>query len=597
METLAKRANEEGLVIFVGAGISMLPPTSLPSWYDLNRMTLSALAARVGEYVESPTLARSLLGDLIVRGGTDRFAPDYQAQLMVEECGSDYFRVLQALDTDVRNPCHDAVALLAKNGKLKAILTTNFDRLCESALQESGVPYRAYADLNDFEELKRAVEADSVFEEIPVVKIHGTVDKVGSMVDTLQQRIRGRGADLPFVLERLQKSHHWLFIGFSGADFDYNPNYLAIRSGLDGGKGFTFLVRSGQQARRSVQELIADYGGRARTVEGELPTWLFGLLETLNLPSTGSPVDERVDETRAAVKARIDDWARSMDIMQVIAIFSALLTGADANIKSYSLLRSVWRHYRKSEDSEGRSYGRFCYRFGSRLLEHGVTPSENWEDANRVTTTISTGENLPVVDDAFQFLARAKAQFGIQEATPNLALALAHEGDLPRAEAALSESLKYAADTGSNTVWSDGVHAAALIRYLQRDWSGGLELLAQSHDLVRWDGDEPRRARYNAWLGAHLAWNHRFDMAQQFIQEGLEISDSLGLTAIRGDNLWAREFLRRRRGMALTPSRCSMRRGASSRTTSSGRDRSWSTWKLPGPSGCRRRSLVSPNGP
>lgn len=547
MDTLIKHSNEEGLVIFVGAGISMLPPTSLPNWYELNELILSSLARRIGEYIESPAGAENLQSLLVDRRDrTDCFAPDYQAQLIVEECGPEYFRVLQALDTEVRNPCHDAVALLAKSGKLQAILTTNFDRLCELALQAWEVPYRTYSDLGDFEELKRAYEKDSTFTEIPVIKIHGTIDKVESMVDTLQQRIKGRGDDLTFILERLQKSHHWLFIGFSGADFDYDPNYLSIRSGLDGGKGFTFLVRSGNEARKSVRDLIMAYGERARQVQGELPAWLFGLLQGLNLTNIKTTVDELSNRTRMIVKARIDNWAENLEIMQVINIFSALLTGADANIQSYGLLRSIWRHYRKMKDSTGPSYGRFCYRFGSRLLEHGVTPSENWEGAFR--STLVVGDDFTKRDNAFQFLARAKQLFGIQEATPNLALALAYQGNLHLADLALAESLKYAADTESSRMWSDAVNAAALIKYLQKDWSSGSDILSLSYQIVRRDGDEPRRARNNAWLGAYLAWGGKFDLANQLIQEGLDISDSLGLTAIKGDNLWALGILETEKG-------------------------------------------------
>lgn len=543
MKTLAKHAHTEGLILFAGAGISMLPPTSLPNWFDLNQMTLAALAERIGEYIQNPGRARSLLTGLVRRRDqTDCFAPDYQAQLMVEECGSEYFRVLQALDTDTRNPCHDAVAHLAKNGWLKAVLTTNFDRLCELALEAEKVPYRTYIDQSDFEELKRIYEEGADTEEVPVIKIHGSVEKLESMVDTLQQRIRGRGKDLLFILEKLQQAHHWLFIGFSGADFDYDPNYLSLKSGSAGGKGFTFLVRPGEKVRKSVQELLTAYGGRAQKIEGELPSFLFELLEALNLPQVEPAVDLSSNKVSMAVKGRIEDWAASLDIMQVLSIFSVLLSGADANIKSYELLRSVWRSYRKPEDTvKKKSYGRFCYRFGTRLLEHGVTPDENWEGAIRSTFVI--GNDRPFRDDAFQFLGRAKKQFGIHEATAGLALALACQGNLPAAEAALSESFKYAADNKSLTVWSDSVYAASIIKYLQRNWPAALQIITRSHNLIRWDGDEPRRARYNAWLGAHLAWNHQYDAAEQFINEGLEISNALGLSAIKGDNLWAQAIL------------------------------------------------------
>ncbi len=542
MKTLINYACEDGIVVFVGAGISMLPPTSLPNWFQLNHMTLSSLGQRIGEYIQSPAHVENLIGDLIHRRDqTDTFAPDYQAQLMVEECGQEYFKVLTAMDTNVINPCHDAIAQLARAGILKAILTTNFDRLCEVALDKWEVSYQVFSDLPDFKSLKTLLKKKSKKKLLPVIKIHGTIDKVDTLVDTLQQRIQGRGEDLPVILDHLQQRYHWLFIGYSGSDFDYNPNYLSIRSGADRGKGFTFLTRSGEEPRSSVKDLIAAYGNRAGNLKGELPGWLLRFLKKLDATAAKPTIGGKTSAAHDSVKARIDEWAASLDMMQVISILSALLSGADANISAYKLLRLVWRHYRTSADSASKSYGRFCYRFGTSLLEHGVTPDENWEGAYRSTISVGGGNFLN--DDAFQFLARAKKYFDVTEATPNLAIALAYRGDLRNADAALSESLKYAADIESSQVWADAVNAAAVIRYFQKDWSSGTAILASSFNIIGRDGDEIRRARYYAWFGAYLAWYRQMDRAEEVINKGIDISRKLGLAVTEADNIWANGVL------------------------------------------------------
>lgn len=78
------------------------------------------------------------------RDETRFFAPDFQAQLIEDEIGPDYFRVWQSIETDISGPVHIGIAELASKGRLAAIITTNFDRLLEIALQDRGVAYRVF---------------------------------------------------------------------------------------------------------------------------------------------------------------------------------------------------------------------------------------------------------------------------------------------------------------------------------------------------------------------------------------------------------------------------------------------------------------------
>jgi hypothetical protein len=49
LDPLADAARDHRLVILAGAGISMLPPTSLPNWWAFNEAVLRALAGRMAE--------------------------------------------------------------------------------------------------------------------------------------------------------------------------------------------------------------------------------------------------------------------------------------------------------------------------------------------------------------------------------------------------------------------------------------------------------------------------------------------------------------------------------------------------------------------
>src|SRR5690348_5758519 len=97
------------LVVFAGAGISVDPPTALPSWWDLSGSVVRAIAARAENVVPDA----SLLADVIVaRQRSDRFPPDWVAEKIVHSIGSIYFEVLRCIDSDRPNANHLSLAEL-----------------------------------------------------------------------------------------------------------------------------------------------------------------------------------------------------------------------------------------------------------------------------------------------------------------------------------------------------------------------------------------------------------------------------------------------------------------------------------------------------
>lgn len=143
-------------VAFVGAGGSALPPSSLPTWTAFNDLLLEALCERLAEYSRQRQPTAEMLATFRSRrDGTSFFGPDFQAQLIEEEVGPAYFRVWQSLETNAYGPVHASLAELAATGRLAAVITTNFDRLIEAALDARGVPGTVYHDAAAFERLVR----------------------------------------------------------------------------------------------------------------------------------------------------------------------------------------------------------------------------------------------------------------------------------------------------------------------------------------------------------------------------------------------------------------------------------------------------------
>jgi SIR2-like protein len=207
-------------VLFAGAGVSSAPPACLPGWWTLNDAILQALFDRIdGVEALNAEQRAGVLAELKDLRQQNRYPPDYQADFLEEEAGLDYFRALQVLDVREPNPIHRSVARMAARGDIAAIVTTNFDRLFELALEAEGVmPHVAY-DTATFDELRSVAPG-----EVPIIKVHGTVTLPESMIDTRKQRRRGRARALVECLHRLFLSHPLVVAGFSGDDLDSNPD-------------------------------------------------------------------------------------------------------------------------------------------------------------------------------------------------------------------------------------------------------------------------------------------------------------------------------------------------------------------------------------
>lgn len=127
MNALLRHSAEGRLVVFAGAGVSMVPPTCLPSWWDVNRAIVMALVEQVVQVF--PTDAARALGDLVTaRQHAGRLPPEYQAEVIAGRLRNGYFDVLRCLDSDQPNAAHDHLVALARAGRLRAIVTTNSPR-------------------------------------------------------------------------------------------------------------------------------------------------------------------------------------------------------------------------------------------------------------------------------------------------------------------------------------------------------------------------------------------------------------------------------------------------------------------------------------
>ena len=305
--SLENFARNGQIIVMAGAGVSAGNPSALPGWKATNAAIVQVLCRRLESAIHRPDWLSQLVPVIEAERGADRFPPDYQAQLIEEMCGERYFRALQALDVDAINAGHAGIAALAAAGALRAVVTTNFDRLIEKALEKRGVPYSVARDDEEYVEMLQRLTA-SERGPLPILKIHGCVSDHRSMIDTLKQRKRGRSQHLQACLEVLQPDY-WLYLGFSAADLETDPGYLGLVAGAAGSAGATYVAFPGNpELGKGARTLMDAYGDRGQVVVAHIATFLGEICRALEIPEP-DPIPDDTALGPAQFQEKLAAWA------------------------------------------------------------------------------------------------------------------------------------------------------------------------------------------------------------------------------------------------------------------------------------------------
>ena len=291
--------NGGGLVPFVGAGVSMAAPTSLPS-------------------------AGVLATELVERGyGQEGDDLEQVAEWCWERGDPMLFaRALPSADWRARQPndCHMVLAELAAEQLVVEILTTNWDTMIEVALNWCGVPHKCIEQPGDL-----AVAGRSA---VQVIKLHGCIDTLTTIrariseVDSEEWAADWAGP----VFEVQLRSKSVLFAGYSGASRATTRTIERIsaeasRSQLDWTVGRTPLDEAITRERtaRLLEALGPDQGGYinmdALDFFRQLRVEIYPLLlarpkqhATNLLDSLLGPTDVAVDEVISVVREVSNSW-------------------------------------------------------------------------------------------------------------------------------------------------------------------------------------------------------------------------------------------------------------------------------------------------
>ncbi|MHA1270286.1 MAG: SIR2 family protein [Candidatus Helarchaeota archaeon] len=212
------------ITFLVGAGISMNPPSNIPSARQIARILIETCTPNE----EAPKILKleALRYELIIEG-IQRF---FDNELKIFNF---FDKILQP------NIIHYFLANILIQGKY--VVTTNFDYLIEQALIESVEEKNLIIPIITKDDFQKYIDPESIIKsgKYPVYKIHGSKRNIitgektaSSIITTLSDLGKGREKGQTFSIEQykkpamsaLMKGRILVVIGYSGADdFDIGP--------------------------------------------------------------------------------------------------------------------------------------------------------------------------------------------------------------------------------------------------------------------------------------------------------------------------------------------------------------------------------------
>jgi len=259
--------------LYCGAGISISAPSSSPSWWTLMSNVLEETFNAVPE--EHQGIARKL------RTSDNARSPEEVMETYYFVLQKKLFSLFELLNEGEPNANHRIIAKMALQGKVRSILTTNFDEFIERALDDEGVQYRAICTSDEFKQY-----LESGYKGFVILKIHGTVSRPDTIVAVANHYKSGKGfGGIKATVTQHFISHYpTIFFGYSGWDF-LHMNYQEFWSsvGKSGGERVYFVKYKGDKGGPLISKLVGRHiGDRLIIGEGIMPDLACSVMGSVN---------------------------------------------------------------------------------------------------------------------------------------------------------------------------------------------------------------------------------------------------------------------------------------------------------------------------
>lgn len=557
------------LVFFVGAGISMAPPSNLPAAGNLRDMVTQAVCER----------------SKVTRGCYDRIRSknlplEVVFQMIYDRIGDHFFDCLDVLDDGKPNDNHRFLAKAAKDGHVKAIITTNFDHLIEDAMTdpeiglEHGRDFRVYADERSF------IPREDVIE---IFKIHGTIDDRSTIITTLQQVGKGLSLNKAETLEYFLRNYFIIFVGYGGNDLDIYPKILSTES-----KGIFWVFRPGDR-NEEVEKLLTESN---RKIERDLNQLFWDLWREMDfsiqrkkskhissdaitidfygqMNTWGNEIKENTAiSTIGQILEHIGDWNDALNCHQASLCFSEESSdpaGVVDSLVDLGLVYTDKREWRKAvqcytrglEMLKGggntRLVGKICGNIGAvfarkgkwdksiKFYKRSVRLLNEKEDTQAVAQTYNNvglvhvekwnlNEAVRCYKESLELYGRIGDVHGIAQTNTNLGAVCYRMGDWDEAMHYYNEALKILDKLGDVHSVADCCENLGLIYTEKGEFPKALEYYSKSREIYAKIGDNQGIGRNNCNIGLIYAEQGELDVAIWHYEMSLNILEKMGDT-------------------------------------------------------------------
>jgi tetratricopeptide (TPR) repeat protein len=520
---LVPALQQRRVTILAGAGVSVLPPSCLPTWWALNHAVLDALSAQAEQITDE---AAAVIREVKRRQDEGKLPPEFTSEVIAGSMAQEYFEVLRCLEGQRVNAVHRWLAALGP--LLPAIITTNFDTLIERAFASAGIPLRVLVRPADYTAIDLEAHLADPASPTLLIKLHGTATRPETCIDTLAQRKRGLPEAVGTLLRGLLRRTRLTVLGYSGADLDAEPNYLYLRQlASEGTPGVTWLYLPEVKAPYAVEEMIYMYGERGCIERGSLPQWLEPLGPALagscqSPPAAESYTQEEVEALRRDGRATLQQgalkWGQALGPFAGAFVVAdlAVASGTTRAIRIYTALKQWVDQHEPGTRHQGVAW----LKLARWMSNHGQAV-----------------DAVGLYRQAVALLERLGAVDAVGEALNDYGNLLRHFGQLDDALTLYREAVRLGELAGkvAETVFPLGNIATVMAR--KGDVAGGLAVIEESMARVLRLGDEPLRATSLEHAACFLRDLGRPDEATARLREAEQVRRRLGQDAELADHL------------------------------------------------------------
>ena len=422
------------------------------------------------------------------------------------------------------NTNHILLAKLIKTGKVRTIITTNFDRLIEKAL---GMEPNAWIAGKDYDVLYKEEDFKNIIncfdDRIRIIKIHGSVDDKETMAITLKQvasQILSEARNI-IIKEIFSKGKHAnvLVLGYSSSDmFDLSPQIQAIENNY---KKVYYVQHSEKSKVEPIQEQIDKNPFRKFEVSQRLYYNTGEFVEKIWKSIFDKNESYELKTSQTNWKKKIDEWYKQFSLEYKCIVKHSILGHIFIDISEFS---TAIEHYEQSLN--------FTKEFGDKKNEGAVLN-------NIGNVYAKLGEHYKAIEYYKQALEIAK-EIGNKQSKGNwlgnLGAAYCDIGENNKAIEYYEQALEIAKEIGDKQGESTILGHYGTIYEKLGEYNKALEYSNQSLLITKVIGDKKGEGICLGVIGNTYESLGDYYNAMVYYEQALDIAKKIGNK--RGEGVW-----------------------------------------------------------